>query len=78
MKANIIDLRYRMRDVLKALNRNEDVNIVYRGKLKGVIRTHITPPTIRITDHPFFNMRKSHGTVEQEMKALREGRYRAL
>ena len=38
MKATIVDLRYRMKDVLRALDRREDVSILYHGKLKGTIR----------------------------------------
>ena len=37
MKATVVDLRYRMKEVLKALDRNEDVKILYHGKTKGVI-----------------------------------------
>ena len=36
MKASILDLRRRMSEVLKALERNEDVTILYRGKKKGI------------------------------------------
>ena len=32
MKATIVDLRYRMKDILRALERNEDVSILYHGK----------------------------------------------
>ena len=32
MKASILDLRRRMKDVLLALDRNESVTIFYRGK----------------------------------------------
>lgn len=32
-----MDLRYKMNDVLKALDRNERVTILYHGKIKGVI-----------------------------------------
>ncbi len=37
MEATIVDLRYKMNDILKALNRNENVDVLYRGKLKGTI-----------------------------------------
>ncbi len=37
MEASIVDLRYKMNDVLKALERNEKVTILYRGKPKGLI-----------------------------------------
>ena len=38
MVASILDLRRRMRDVLRALERNEPVTILYRGKKRGVIQ----------------------------------------
>ena len=37
MQATIVDLRYKMKEVLKALDRKEPVTIVYHGKEKGVI-----------------------------------------
>ena len=78
MKASIVDLRYRMNDVLRALERNEEVRIVSRGKLKGVIKPVNGKPKIKVQDHPFFNMLKSPETVEQEMDRLRGGRCRGL
>lgn len=35
MKATIVDLRYRTKDVLKAVERGEAVTILYRGKEKA-------------------------------------------
>ena len=35
MKATIVDLRYRMREVLRAIERGETVTILYRGKAKA-------------------------------------------
>jgi len=37
MKASIVDLRYKMNEVIKALERNETVTVLYHGKEKGVI-----------------------------------------
>lgn len=37
MKATVVDLRYKMNDVLKALDRNEKVTVLYRGKVKGFL-----------------------------------------
>lgn len=37
MEASIVDLRYKMKDVLQSLDRNENVKIYYHGKLKGII-----------------------------------------
>lgn len=77
MKVSVVDLRYKMNDVLKALDRNEDVSILYHGKLKGIIKPQnaTAPQKIKITDHPFFNMNASTDSVEDEMNRLRGGRY---
>jgi antitoxin (DNA-binding transcriptional repressor) of toxin-antitoxin stability system len=78
MKATIVDLRYRMSDVLKALERNEDVNILYHGRLKGILTTKRPRPTGKVAEHAFFNMRSGKGSVDSAMEALRSGRYRDL
>jgi len=78
MKATILDLRYRMNEVLKALDRNENVSILYHGKLKGTIIAGAEIKGEKITEHPFFNMRKSDIAVAEEMNRLRGGRYRDL
>ena len=78
MQATIVDLRYRMNDVLKALDRNEDVDILYRGKSKGVLMARAKRSATKVSEHPFFNMRSSKGSVEAEMESLRGGRYRDL
>ena len=48
MKATIVDLRYRMNDILKALERNEDVNILYHGKTKGVLTAGTRPSKSKV------------------------------
>jgi len=78
MKATVVDLRYRMNDVLKALDRNEDVDILYRGKKKGVLVPLAKRSGMKVADHPFFNMRSTKKSVESEMQSLRGGRYRDL
>lgn len=78
MQATVVDLRYHMNDILKALDRNEDVDILYRGKTKGVIVAKIERTSQKVSEHPFFNMRKSSHSVEDEMEHLRGVRYRDL
>jgi hypothetical protein len=78
MKASVVDLRYRMNEVLRALEHNEDVSILSRGKLKGVIKgVHGKAPG-KVSDHPFFNMLRDSGSVDRQMDTLRGGRYRDL
>lgn len=82
MKASVVDLRYRMKDVLSALRRNEAVDILYYGKIAGTIFSpKKTPGTEEIKKHPFFGMHKKqhkNKPVEAVMNELRGGRYRAL
>ena len=78
MQATVVDLRYHMNDVLKALDRNEDVDILYRGKTKGVLVARAERTTEKVSDHPFFNMCGSKRSVEAEMESLRGGRYRDI
>ncbi len=79
MDASIGDLRYRMKDVLRALARGERVTILYRGKAKGVLVPVETTPRGRVIKHPFFGMTAADTrSVTAEMAALRGGRFRAL
>jgi len=78
MQATVVDLRYRMNDVLKALDRNEDVEILYRGKTKGILVAQAKRSGGRVSEHPFFDMRSSTRSVEAEMETLRGGRFRDL
>ena len=74
MKATVVDLRYKMSDVLKALDRNEDVEILYHGKTKGTIVANPQPLAKKVSEHPFFNMLHAEQSVEEEMELLRGGR----
>ena len=79
MKASIVDLRYKMKDVLKALEANETVSIYCHGKLKGTIIPAKPAKRMRVQDHPFFGMNKNDKRpVSEIMKELRGGRYRDL
>lgn len=76
MKASIVDLRYNMKAILKALDRNEPVEVLYHGKLKGTIIPSLVRGPIKIKHHPYFGMSKHKKlSVEKEMKKLREERY---
>jgi antitoxin (DNA-binding transcriptional repressor) of toxin-antitoxin stability system len=75
MKATVVDLRYRMKEVLKALERNEDVSILYHGKPKAVIKAHARQAARKVAKHPFFNMNKKKDSVGSRMDKLRGGRY---
>ncbi len=77
MKATVVDLRYKMNDVLKALDRNEKVTVLYRGKIKGVLIPPEKKKKIKVTDHPFFGMsaQNTNKSVLDELNDLRTSRY---
>ena len=77
MKATVVDLRYKMNDVLKALDRNEKVTVLYHGKVKGIIVPEERKPHKKITDHPFFGMssKDNKKSVLDELNDLRKPRY---
>ena len=78
MKATVVDLRYKMNDVLKALDRNEKVTVFYRGKMKGVLIPSVEQKKdAKMSDHPFFGMNSSvpNQSVLDELDILRKGRY---
>jgi antitoxin (DNA-binding transcriptional repressor) of toxin-antitoxin stability system len=79
MQASIVDLRYKMKDILRALERRETVTILYHGKVKGTIVPAERDGEHRVIAHPFFGMRADDtrpvgGVVDE----LRRGRFRAL
>ncbi len=72
MKASIVDLRYKTTDILKALDRNESVTVLYHGKIKGVIKPSREKTVSKVKDHPFFAMHKDdEQTVLEELDNLR-------
>ncbi|MCX7116739.1 MAG: type II toxin-antitoxin system Phd/YefM family antitoxin [Legionellales bacterium] len=76
MKASIVDLRYHMHDVIKALDRNESVEILYHRKKIGVITPTKNESPEKVQDHPFFGMAAHNElSVEDVMQQLRGGRY---
>jgi hypothetical protein len=75
MKASVVDLRYKTKAILKALEARETVSIYYHGKLKGTIIPSPAPRKMKVQDHPFFGMRKNDKrSVKQVMKELRKPR----
>ncbi|HDH98383.1 MAG TPA: type II toxin-antitoxin system Phd/YefM family antitoxin [Deltaproteobacteria bacterium] len=77
MEATVVDLRYKMKDVLKALDRNEKVTVLYHGKIKGIIIPAERESYKKITEHPFFGMSAQNNkkSVLEELNDLRKSRY---
>jgi len=79
MEASIVDLRYKMKDVLEALERREAVRILYHGQVKGTIVPVASDRRTKMSTHPFFGMKKEEQTsVPDLMDRLRRGRYESL
>ena len=79
MKASVVDLRYKMHEVIKALDKREKVTILYRGKVKGIILPAGTDKSNKVEDHPFFGMAgKEEKSVTEQMKELRGSRFDAV
>ena len=75
MEASVVDLRYNMKNILKALDRNEDVKILYHGNVKGILKPKEEEIKMKVKDHPIFNMDRSGESVDDTMNKLRAGRY---
>ena len=78
MKASIVDLRYKTNDILKALDRNESVTVLYHGKVKGIIRPARERSELKVREHPFFGMYKDlepEESVLETLNNLRKPRY---
>ena len=88
MKASVLDLRRRMKDVLDSLGRNEPVTLVRRGKVVGTIqppgaspdRPAGTDAAASASSHPAFGLWKDRADlrdVEAAVGRLRKGRFDA-
>jgi prevent-host-death family protein len=75
MKAGIVDLRYRMKDVLRALDRGEPVTVLYRGKEKArLVPIASEKPKMKVEDHLFCGMWKDREDMKDPVEWVREMR----
>ena len=77
MKASILDLRRHMSAILKALDRNENVTLTYRGHEKATIVPKKTAHKVSMENHPAFGLwqnRKDIQDVEVAVRNIRKGR----
>jgi antitoxin (DNA-binding transcriptional repressor) of toxin-antitoxin stability system len=78
VKATVVDLRYKMPKVLKALRAREPVTLLYHGKVQGTIMPAKPAVRKRVEDSPFFGSRRGDKrSVKKIMDELRAPRYRA-
>lgn len=83
MEASILDLRRRMPEVLRALDRNESVRILYRGQPRAVLVPERSTAHQRgsVADSPAFGLWKDHDDLEDVtayVRRLRRGRFDAV
>ena len=76
MKASILDLRRKMKEILRALDRNESVKILYRGKQKGILYPSNADEgkAGSVAEHPAFGMWKDRDDMRDVEKAVRRVR----
>jgi antitoxin (DNA-binding transcriptional repressor) of toxin-antitoxin stability system len=74
MNANIVDLRYNMKNVLRAIDRGETVTVLYRGKERAKL-TPIAPPSSsgapKTKDQPLFGLWKDSKDMDDPASYLR-------
>ena len=76
MNATIVDLRYHMKDVLRAIDRGETVTVLYRGKEKAKLMP-IAPASgvktsgVRTQDQPLFGLWKDRDDLTDPASYLR-------
>jgi antitoxin (DNA-binding transcriptional repressor) of toxin-antitoxin stability system len=81
MKASFLDLRRHMSRILRALDRNEEVVLTYRGQEKATIVPRRQEEKRETKSHPAFGLwagRKDMEDVDQTVRQLRKGRMNAV
>lgn len=83
MKASILDLRRKTREILSALDHNEPVTLTHRGKPKGIIYPvgSGNAGTMKVAEHPAFGMWKDRDDlkdVTEAVRTIRKGRTDAV
>ena len=76
MKFTTLDLRFKMKDVLRAIDRGETVTVFYRGKEKArMVPIESKPEGMKPSDHPACGMWKDREDMKDPaawVRTLRE------
>lgn len=76
MKASILDLRYKTKEVLRALRNRELVTVLYHGVPAGIIHPADERQCPRVQDTQFFGMNaKTKASPLDAVKRMRQNRY---
>jgi antitoxin (DNA-binding transcriptional repressor) of toxin-antitoxin stability system len=74
VNATIVDLRYNMKQVLRAIDRGETVTVLYRGKERAKL-TPIAPPprsgAPKTKDQPLFGLWKDREDISDPASYVR-------
>ena len=78
MKASVLDLRRKTKEIMQALDRNEPVTILYRGKERGILIPPLRPcsGTSSAREHPAFGMWRKNPRVRKVRAAVKKMRRR--
>lgn len=77
VNATIVDLRYRMKDVLRAIDRGETVTILHRGKKKALLMPIASAPeetAPKTEDQPLFGLWKDREDLADPASYVRNWR----
>jgi len=82
MKATFVELRTKSTEILEALERNESVTILYRGRPKAVMQPigESQRSTVSVVTHPAFGLWKDYSDMDDvaaQLRTLRQGRFDA-
>ena len=81
MKASFVDLRKKSNEIIRALNRNEQVTVLYRGKPTAIMQPiggGCQQAICSAKDHPAFGLwgdREDIKDVAAHVRQLRKGRF---
>lgn len=80
MNATFVDFRRRSRMIIAALQRNETVTVLYRGRVTAIMHP-VSKPSASAAEHPAFGMwagRDDMADVPGYVRQLRKGRRNAV
>jgi len=75
MKATIVDLRYNMKHVLRAIDRGETVTVLYRGKERAKltpIAAETDSPAPKTKEQPLFGLWKDREDMSDPASYVRD------
>jgi antitoxin (DNA-binding transcriptional repressor) of toxin-antitoxin stability system len=81
MKASFVDLRKKSSEIIRALHRNEEITVLYRGKPAAImhpVNGHSRKSSGSVKDHKAFGLlskRTDMKDVDQYVRNLRKGRF---